>query len=717
MTVNFGALIRPRLHMDFETRSPVDIEESGGWFYARHPQTEIVCLSYGRLGEKPLCLTERQIRNGEFMSIVQSFMAGPRGFLTAHQAHFEYAVYNYILVPRYGYPPLLDPAWWDCTMARALACGLPKSLEKLLLALDAPVQKDMAGRAALMKITRPLGIDPLGDPYYREERDFPELFEAVRTYCNIDVEGETIADGRLPELSADERKVFEHDLIVNRRGVLLDVKTAAKAERLAVAMMGPLNDRLKELTVVEHVQKKGKKEVLVTAPFVEKATQIARIKDYLADYCGLQVDSLDKHAIEGLLNNPEIQNPAREIIGIRQQANKSSTAKYGSMLSVADLIDQRARGLLQYWGAATGRFAGKLIQPHNFPKGLELEGTLHVLNENLRVTTGRLKIFKEKQQGEIIAEVLALEPAEFAAKYGVKAAGVLGAILRGMIIASEGKTLVVADFSAIEARILLWLAGDEAALNAYRRGESLYISMAEYLFKREGITKEDQAEYNLGKKIILGCGYQMAGPKFKASCEQDGIYISEDLSNTAVKAYREKHRPVVTLWSETQRAVIMALREPGSIQRCAGGRVAYGLDRKREYLVCRLPSGRLLRYYRPSLQTVATAWGERPEIRYWASDMKGGLSQFKTYGGSLVENYVQAISRDLMVGGMLRTEAVGYDNILTVHDEVVAEVDESEIALGVKSLDHFIKIMCEVPPWAVGAPITAEGFVARRYRK
>src|ERR1035437_6117041 len=325
---------RPRLHIDFESRSSVDIEESGSWFYTRHPQTEIICLSYAFHGEKPVCLTADQVRNGHFMPVIKRFMDGPKKLLTSHQVHFEYGSLNYIL-PRFGYPELSDPAFFDCTMARALACGLPKSLEKLLQAIGSPLQKDMAGKAAMMKISRPLGIDPLGDPYYREEKDHPQLFEDTRKYCNIDVEGEMIADAWLPELSADEHKVFEHDLVVNRRGVLLDTKTAAKAERLAIEMMGPLNDRLKELTVVEHEQKKGKKVITVVCPYVEKATQIARIKDFLSAYCGLTVDSLDKHAIEGLLNNPEIKNPAREIIGIRQQANKSSTAKYGSMLAPA----------------------------------------------------------------------------------------------------------------------------------------------------------------------------------------------------------------------------------------------------------------------------------------------------------------------------------------------------------------------------------------------
>ena len=705
-----------RVHLDFETKGVLDLKVVGAARYARHPETDILCLAYAAHGEKPISFSARQIREGAFIPIVQSFLAAP-GYMTAHNAFFEQNIYRHILVERYGYPPLDDPRFWDCTLARALACGFPAKLENLAVALELPVRKDMEGNKAMMKLSQPILIDPLGDAVFREEKDFPELFQSLYSYCCMDVEVEMAADARLPELSEAEHKVWELDQKINHRGVRLDVRTAAKAEQLAVAMMGPLNDRLREITTVEHTRKKGKNIITVVAPFVEKATQVQRIKTFLSDYCGLAVDSLDKHAISGLMNNPEIKNPAREIISIRGQANKSSVAKYSSMLEVADLRDERARGLIQYWGAATGRFAGRLFQPHNFPKGLELEGIVHVLNENLKVTTGRLKIYKEKEQTEIIAEVMAMNAAQFAAKYGIKAAGILGAILRGMIIASSGKTLVVADFAAIEARVLLWLAGDEAALDTFRRGGSLYLEMAEHLFKRKGITKKDETEYNLAKKIILGCGFQMGGPKFKMSCEQDGIYISEDLANVAVKAYREKHKPVVTLWYATQAAAIAAIREPGTLHKCAGGRIAYGMTKDRQFLACRLPSGRLLRYYRPTLQQVESPWGEKTEIRYWCADVKGGLGQFKTYSGSLVENYTQAVARDLMVGGMLRTEAAGYENLLTCHDEVTAEVDDNELDLGTKSLEHFISLMCEVPSWGAGAPIGAEGFIAKRYRK
>lgn len=695
-------IVSPRSHLDFETRSAVDLKIVGAARYARHPSTDIICLSYAKHDEEPECLDTRQVYDGAFIPAVNDFLTTGLGYMTAHNAFFEQCVYQYILVERYGYPALDDPRMWDCTMARALACGLPAKLENLAIALGLDTVKDMAGRTAMMKLTKPTGYDPLGDPIFREERDFPELFTATRAYCNTDVVVEMAAEDRLPELSLPERKVWELDQRINRRGVRIDVAAAAKGARLATTLVGPLNKRLE----------------FITGGKVQKATQVAVLKAWLEESEGIAVgDSLDKHAVEDLLKDEAVSATAREALTIRQQVSKTSTKKFETMVAVADPVDNRARGLLQYHGAATGRWAGRLIQPHNFPKGMELEGKLHILNADLKVVTGRLKVLKEKEQAEVIAAMLSDDSEQFAKRYGSQAMGMLGATLRGMLTASEGKVLCFADFSAIEARVLLWLANDQPALELYRQGKSLYIDMAEYIFKREGITKEDQSEYNLGKKIILGCGFQMSGPKFRISCEQDGIIISEDLSNEAVAGYREKHKPVVILWRETQLAALAAIREPGTVHRCAGGRVAYGMDKKREFLVCRLPSGRFLRYYRPSVVMANTPWGERPEIRYWTTDHRGQLAQFKTYGGSLTENYVQAIARDFMVNGMLRTEDAGYENLLTVHDEVGSEASEEEFAFGIKSLAHYIQTMCTIPDWGVGCPIAAEGFVSKRYRK
>lgn len=677
---------RSRLHIDFETRSPLNIKEVGGWRYARHPQTEIICLAYALDGEEPICLTAKQLQNRAFIPVLQRWFLAPgeAGYLTAHQAHFEYAIWDYIMYERYGYPRLEDPRMWDCTMARALACGLPAKLEKLGAALDTAVQKDMGGRAAMLKISRPLDFDALGDPIYREEKDFPELFQSTYSYCCDDVRVETGADIRLPELSEAERKVWELDLTINRRGIRLDVAAAAQGAMLADAMIGPLNQRLSDIT-------EGK---------VKKATQVQVLKNYLEE-CGVIIgDSLDKQAVAELLKDKSLSPVAREVLIIRQQVSKTSTKKFESMLAVADPFDQRARGLLQYSGAATGRWAGRLLQPHNFP----------------RVPKG-MKM-KEKEQAEAVAAMLAGDPYLFLLQFGSQAMDTLSAVLRGMIISSEGKQLSVADFSAIEARVLLWLSGDENALNMLRSGQSLYIDMAEFIFKRTGITKDDEMEYQLGKKIILGAGYGMGHIKFVASCLQDDLVVIEDMAKLAIKAYREKYKSVVSTWYATERAAVRAIQEPGSIHKCCGDRIAYGMDRKREFLVCRLPSGRFLRYFRPTASMVETPWGtEKMEIRYWTTDLKGGLSQFKTYGGSLVENNTQAVARDLMASGMLKSEAAGYHNVLTVHDEIIGEAPDADFASGAKSLKKFIEIMCDIPDWAKGCPVTAEGFISKRYRK
>ena len=308
-------------------------------------------------------------------------------------------------------------------------------------------------------------------------------------------------------------------------------------------------------------------------------------------------------------------------------------------------------------------------------------------------------------------------PEEFLQKYGSQSMNMLSAILRGMLIASPGKKLVVADFASIEARVLLWLAGDEEALEMFRQGKNLYISMSNFIFKRDDITKKDEMEYAIGKATTLGAGFGMSAPKFKISCENNGIFISDEMAAKAIKAYREKHKSVVSMWYATDKAVAKAIREPGSVQKVCGGRVAYGMDKTNTFLLCRLPSGRMLRYYRPSVQRVDGPFGEKDEIRYWTSDVTGKLGQFKTYGASCVENYVQAIARDFMVNGMLLSEAAGYENGATVHDELIAEVADADLATGKKSLTEFISLICTLPNWGDGAPIAAEGFISTRYRK
>jgi len=283
--------------------------------------------------------------------------------------------------------------------------------------------------------------------------------------------------------------------------------------------------------------------------------------------------------------------------------------------------------------------------------------------------------------------------------------------LRGTIIAPPGKLLFVADYASIEARVLLWCAQDDAGLDLFRRGADIYCDMASTIYKRP-ITKKNATERQLGKTAILGLGYQMGAPKFFATCEQQGISITEDLAQHTVDAYRAKYHRVKSLWYA---------------QETAAGEAAYDKEgteytcypctwvKKDRFLYCRLPSGRRLAYSDAKIKPVMTSWGARKNaLTYMGVNATTRQWQRQTsYGGLLVENIVQAISRDIMAEAMLRCEESRiYTPILSVHDELIAEGQKDH-----GRVDEFVQLVGQCPTWAPGCPVSAEGWAGDRYRK
>ena len=659
-----------RLHLDFETRSAVDLKKVGAWSYAMHPSTEIICMSYCPDGETtPRLLTWADVQAPR----TTTFIAPPT-HVVAHSVHFEFAIYHYILHKRFGWPERLDPSMWSCTLARAAMANLPQSLNNLGAALNIVSKKDLDGRAAMLKLCKPIGRDPLdGSPIYNED---PELYKRTYAYCADDVRAEMEIDKRLPQLPPMERAVFELDLVMNHRGVLMDVPLARNAAAMASTLTEDLNARLKALT----------------GGAVEKATRVQALKTWLEAQGVEGVDSLDKESLGVLLARADVPAKVKEVLNIRRQVGKTSTAKYESIINVASPVDNRARGLLQYHGASTGRWAGRLIQPQNFPKGLD-----------------------EKEQKVVVEGIMDGDAGMFSLIHGDKSMDALSNVLRGTFIAPSGKALVVADFNAIEPRVLFWLAGDESALASYRAGGSPYLDMGEFIYKRK-ITKKDAQEYAVSKMTILGCGYGMGPVRFKAQCATSGVTVSEEMAATAVKAYREKYKTVTSLWYAMEGAAKKAIKEPGTAIQVCGGRIVWGMDPKREFLVCKLPSGRHLRYFKPRVHAyIHPEFGERGEIRYWSAGLGGVLEEQKAYGGLVVENVVQAVARDLLAHGMINVEAAGFEVVISAHDEAVAEMED---LLGDGFvLKRFMDLLCKTPPWAAGCPVAAEGFVSRRYRK
>lgn len=678
-------------HLDFETRSRVNLPDVGAWRYAQDPSTEIICMGFGATKDRIAVINGLEIRfdwawgawkrNPEIAALVSSH-------IIAQNAPFEYAMYNLILHRRFGWPARWDPALWGCTLARAAQCGLPLDLDNMAKALSLPVQKDMEGRRVMQQLCR-----PRADGTWDED---PAKFKRLAEYNRTDVVTEIYADEALPQLTPFERRIWEHDLVSNRRGVAVDLDLAAKAGEFAERITRNLNARLLKLT----------------GGGVTKASRIAEIKYWIGsqghpEYIGEAPESLDKVNLFKLLTREDVSPRVKEVVRIRQQVGKSSTAKYAKTLEAAGL-DERVRGVLQYHAAHTGRWGGRLIQPQNYPHG-----------------------FKPKAQAEAIDLISRGDFAGFVEKYGEKAMAALADVLRGTIVSAPGKVLVAADLSAIEPCVLMTLADEKECREQLRRKEKPYMPLARDIYRNPSLTKEkNQTEYDIGKRVFLGCGYGLGAKSFQIRTFEETaklgtpLWVDDELAKTAVDTYRNKYPGVPRLWREVEAAAIAAVQRPGTNYSSCGGRVIWGMSRDRRFLVAKLPSGRYLWYYKPELRLVDTPWGEKKTAMcYWGKDpITKQWRLVKTYGGLLVENVVQAIARDILACGMLAVEALGgwIHAILTVHDEVVGEADEpsAKNMSHAEVLEKFIHAMTRgLPEWTREFPVNADGWVGYRYHK
>lgn len=703
-------------HLDFETRSEADLKKVGAWAYLSHPSTDIICLGWA-IGDGPVQIYTREDFKAGRAKPVKEFYEQRN---VAHSVEFEYAAAYFLLHLKYGWPALIEPERWDCTKARGYMCGLPGTLEGLALSLRLPFQKDLEGRSALMKICKP--------GRYGKFNEDPALYQRVYAYNGVDILTERAADKALPELPDSERKLFELDLKINRRGLLIDLGAARKATEISAALTDDLNQKLKVLTGGACSKASGVPEMkrwvqaqgiaLPTVVKIDEETGQEEVKS-----------TLDIEAVKDLLKT-DLPPLVADVLRIRQQVGKSSVAKFKKMLETA-CADSRARGLFQYHGAHTGRWAGRGFQPANMPQGFTGEDV------------------SERQ--EFALEVLDMGPGFFGATFGDRAMQTLSDISRAVIVPAPGKVFVGADLNAIECRVLNWLAGERWVLDFFARGDSPYLRQAEGIFEKKGITKKGNPfEYDIGKRSELGFGFGMGAAKFQGSVysetskKGEGVWLDDELCLKARDVYRETHPKVVEFWYATEAAAVNAIRNPGQLFSTAGGRVTWGMSADRRFLCCRLPSGRLLRYYTPSVKVTTMTWcrkadcphvvkgdvelcpkkRQRQEIRYWTSAGEGAiavgcngfLGEYRTWGGELVENVVQAAARDFMVVGLERAEKDGeMPVVLHNYDEILCEV-KAEDAAGAEE-DLISMMTTQLPAWTAGCPVKAEGFTGARYRK
>jgi DNA polymerase len=640
--------------IDYETRSMAELKKVGAFKYCQDPTTSILCLAYKFSDEKDVRLWRPGLSFPK--DLADHISAG--GIVKAHNAEFEFCVTNYV-GRKHGIPSLK----WDqlqCSAARAAALALPRSLEQLSKAVNAGVEKDMDGNRLMMKLSKPRKVK--GVPTFVEGT--PAEMERLYSYCKKDVEAENACELKTFPLSAEEQKLWVFTEMVNERGMRFDRAKVKTALEFVDFYTKELQEELQEITFGA----------------VNTGKQTAKLLECLSTH-DLILPDVKAGTVKEALERPDLTPMARRLLEIRQALAMSSISKLKAMIHVG-ANDDRLRGLILYHGASTGRFSGRGVQPQNFPRG----SVSDVQN-----------IFDAYDQGYDFFKMLF--PNVLAA---------VSSSLRGMLIASEGHELFAGDFASIEARGLLWIAEDEAGLSIFRAGKDIYKEMAGEIYKIDP-KHVNKNQRQVGKFAILALGYGMGAKKFVETCAGFGVTITMEFAQRVVNIYREKFEIVKKFWYEVNASAIKAVKSPGTVVKCK--RLAF--LSKGNFLMIKLPNGRKLFYASPKISTEIKTWGEVQSLSFMSVNAKTKKWEREhTYGGKLVENIVQALSRDLMVETMYSLEDAEYKVLITVHDEVVAEKE-----IGKGSVEEFEKLMSIVPAWAEGFPIGAEAWSGPRYKK
>ncbi len=716
-----------RVTKDFETRAWIELKKVGAYEYSLHPLTQPTCLAFKILGNPKIYFLDFEMINRQWKDLPESFRTLwarliKEGYeFSAYNSFFERCIYDNILVRRYGWPGV-DPKKRRCTAAKAAACALPRNLEGAGESLRLTIQKDKRGYNAMRATCKPTRVYRAWEaarekvriadsgagprvtegtrkkaaapepPMFLTPKTAPGVFETLYTYCRFDVRSEEELDTRLPDLIPAEQEVWFLNQELNWDGIRVDIPTIRK-------ITGILNsESKKKLTELDQL----------TVGLVTKAGARASVLEFL-EREGVELPNLQKNTVEDALKGFFLTETARELLEIRKALSYASTKKYKSFLDRAGK-DDRIRDLVLYHGASTGRDAGSGLNIYNFPRGL------------IPVDPDRPYAAVENVVSESL-EMLQL-------LYGDNLPLVFSAILRNMIIPSDGCDLFVGDFTGIEVIVLWWLADHEAGLQIFRDGRDPYRDQAAANLNvaYEEIAK-DGNDRQLGKAQTLGCGFRMSWKRFQETAwTMYRLKLTSRQSVDAVKSYRTKNRPVVDLWDAYEDAAVAAVESPGAPIK-AGKCIFQEL---RGFLWVTLPSGRKLAYFEPEITYRSVTYvslekdpktGEDIEVQKTSNPRKTiqfrGLDKSKkrlqtefSHGGILTENIVQATARDLLMPALLRLKAASYKPLLSVYDEAVCERLASQ-----GSVTEFLELLCRLPDWAKGMPVTAKGWTEKRYRK
>jgi len=669
------------LHIDFETRSTVDLKKAGLDVYAKSPTTEVLCMAWS-IGEGPVKIWTPEKDGGigiedvrEFNTFLGEVVHGEGqwkgGLVFGHNVSFEIAIWNEIMVPRFGWPRL-KPEQCRCTMAMAYAMSLPGSLDNAAAALGVDYRKDQVGYRLMLAMCK-----PKADGTYRED---PESLARLYEYCKQDVEVEREIARRMMALSPAEQDIWTLDYKINNRGIAIDVP----AIKAAMAVVNAEKERLDA-----EIKK-------ATGGAISTCNQAGAIVDWIVDQ-GVGIPSVAKADVLDALSVDGLPANVRRVLLLRQEAAKSSNAKLKTMLECVS-SDGRVRNTLQYHGAGTGRWAGRKIQVQNFP---------------------RPKL-KQKAIEEVISLLGKPNARDSIDLFYGSPMTVISDCLRGFMIAPPGRKLIAADFANIEGRVLAWLAGEEWKLQAFRdfdagMGTDIYILTYVKSFHLDPSTiDEDDPRRQVGKVEELAFGF---GGGVGAWRTMEKAYrpppMTDDQINDIKDRWRAAHPKIKAYWRALEDAAVAAVLKPGA--QCSAGPANRQVQFRASgsFLWCLLPSGRVLCYPYPKI--VAGKFGGDALSYMTVDSITKKWERTDTYGGKLAENVTQAIARDVMANGLVKADDAGFETVFSVHDEGVLEVDDEDATP--ETLNKVSRLLCSTPQWAANLPVVAKGWIGQRYRK
>lgn len=648
------------LYFDFETFSSEDISKAGAYRYTQSPDFEILLLAFA-INDGPVILIDME-ELPVFPQLFLRYLSDPNTVKHAHNAAFER-----LCLKAYGINVPIEQ--FSCSAVKALYCGLPSSLDKVSKALNLEANKDAQGKALIKYFCCPQ--KPTKSNNFRL-RNFPahdpQKWEAFKKYCAQDVvvEREIIAALAEYELPTFEKVNYIVDQHINDRGVEVDVNFINNAISLDQITSQLISYELKMLTNLEN------------------PNSGAQFKKWFNDATGENIQSLAKESFQKLFTLTE--DPAiLHALKLYEAGSKTSIAKYAAALdSVA--LNSRIRGLIQFYGAGrTGRYAGRLVQVQNLPRNYMKD-----LDEARKlVANGDFETF------DLVYD---------------NSKKVLSELIRTMFVPKDGTIFGVMDFSAIEARVISWLAKEQWRLEVFKLHGKIYEANASNMFNIpiEDVDKEQRFK---GKVAELALGFQ-GGPNALERMEKAAgavVELTPAERKSIVTKWRKANPKIVALWDDYQEQAINAITYPGKIFYDCNRIIAFHYDRL--YLTLELPSGRKLFYYKPKL--VPGKYGGLSVTYYGLTDNSVWSIQ-DIYGGIFVQNVTQAIARDLLATALQDLHSENFEVCMHIHDEVVAELP---IETAVHDLERISEIMSKAPEWAKDLPIKSSGFLTPYYKK